>query len=395
MHKICVFTSSRADFGLLKPVLRLLEDDAHMDLHVVVTGSHLSKDFGQTVWEIEHDGFTFIHPVPIPIGEKDDKLSMVMCLGESVLSFGRILSVLNPDYVLVLGDRFEIFAVAQAAYGLGIRLGHIHGGEVTYGALDDGFRHAITKLAHDHFPSHKDYAKRIIQMGEHPNSVFPCGAPGMDNFANFAKESLENFEERIQLKLHNSLLFLVTYHSSTVYLDSLKEDVLKLLKAFDHYPDAKILITKANADPGGRLINQLMETYATRHKHRVIVHASLGQKGYYQALSYADVVIGNSSSALIEGSYFKVPIVNIGDRQEGRLQHPSVINCDHDAILPSLQKALSDAQWRDTFLKQYNYFGDPGTIAPRIVSHIKKRITDPIKKIFYDLDHVNKEDVHP
>lgn len=385
MHKICVFSSSRADYGLLKPVLQKMKQDDTIDLHVIVTGTHLSKDFGETICEIEQDGFSSLHNIPISLGQTDDKFDMVACLSTSILAFAKTLVDLQPDYVLVLGDRFEIFAAAQAAYGLGFRLGHIHGGEVTYGALDDGFRHAITKLSHDHFPSHNDYAKRLIHMGEDPNSVFTCGAPGIDNLATFQKESLDCFQRRINMRLDQQILFLVTYHPATVFLESLRDNVCHLLKALDNFPKAKILITKANADPGGRLINHMMEDYEKNHKDRVVVHTSLGQEGYYQALSYADVVIGNSSSALIEGCYFNVPVVNIGDRQEGRVQQSAVINCTHDAIASSIEKALQDTQWREACLNPNGHFGEPGSIASLIVSHIKKRMHQPLKKIFYDL----------
>lgn len=396
--KICVLTGSRAEFGLFKPILRCIQQASDFDLQIIATAMHLSKEFGETYTEIESDGFIIARKIPI-LSEVDDKLGMIDAMSKGLIAFAKAFDAMKPDYVLLLGDRFETFVAAQAAYCLGHRIGHIHGGEVSFGALDENFRHATTKLSHDHFPSHALYRDRIVHMGEFPNSVFVCGAPGIDNLKDFKQESLNAFQKRIGMDLLDKPLFLVTYHPETVEKNincnpnSPKERIQSLFEALDHFPDARVLITKANADPGGRFINTMIDSYVTSHKNRVIAHTSLGQEGYYQALSYANLVIGNSSSALIEAAYFPVPVINIGGRQEGRVRHKAVIDSDYDTIHSAMNKAL-DKTWQATHVRQEFPFGIPGEIAQNIFEIIKKRIgLSPLKR-FYDYGNpssVNKQ----
>lgn len=340
-RRICVVTGSRAEYGILYWLIRHLSEDSEITLQLVATGMHLIPEFGSTFRAIEADGFTIDRKVEMMVSS-DTHVGMAKSIGLGVLSFAEVLEDLAPDIVVVLGDRFEMFAVAQAAFILGQAVAHISGGEVTEGAIDDTMRHAITKLARYHFVAADAYRQRVIQLGEQPDRVFDVGDPGLDNIARLALLDREALCASVGLDPARPF-FLATYHPVTLDREPPEAGMASLMNALDEWPGHQVLFTKPNADAGGRQLSMMIDAYAQRQPGRVVASASLGQLRYLSAMRHCAAVVGNSSSGIVEAPAMLRATVNIGPRQDGRLKAESVIDCGNDiaSIRQALARALS------------------------------------------------------
>jgi UDP-hydrolysing UDP-N-acetyl-D-glucosamine 2-epimerase len=366
-RRVCVITGSRADYGLLAPLMRVIRDDPLFDLQVIVTGSHLSPRFGMTVHDIESDGFVPGILVPVPLDD-DSALGTLGAMAAVLSRTAAALNVLDPEVVVLLGDRFEILAAAQAAFVSGCVVAHVHGGEVTLGAMDDAFRHAITKLSHLHFVSAEPYRERVIRMGEEPDRVFNVSALALDVIAQTPVISRSDLLREIGAPLGDGYL-LVTYHPVTLDETAGVTGLRALLTALDAFPDYGVLITGPNADPNHGSIGALLGEYAASQPGRIHLRTSLGSTRYINAMRHAAAVVGNSSSGILEAPAVGVPSVNVGSRQAGRLRAPSVFDCTDspDAITSCVQHAL-------TYTGQYHIDYPYGTVgaAGRILDILRR-----------------------
>lgn len=335
---IAVLTATRAEYGLLKPLMERIEQDQELELAILVTGMHLSEEFGYTYEEIIEDGFSITAKIPI-LDQKHDAAATSRAMAVALLEFGKYFQINKPDLLVVLGDRYETVAVCLAAVNMRIPIAHIHGGEITEGAVDDVFRHAITKFSYLHFPSTERYAKRIVQLGESPDRVFTVGSLGVENIKNVRLLTQEELEASVGMDLKGQYA-VVTFHPVTLEEGSVEDQFREVLYALDAF-QMKYIITKANADTGGYIINQLIDEYAAEHDN-VLAVTSLGMKRYLSALKYCTMVIGNSSSGILEAPSFGVPTVDIGDRQRGRVAAETVIHCKtkKEEIKEAIYKAL-------------------------------------------------------
>ena len=384
-RKICIVTGTRAEYGLLYWLMREVQDDPELDLQIVATGMHLSPEFGLTYQDIEADGFEIDEKVEM-LTSSDTPVGTAKSIGLGTIGFADVLDRLDPDLIVLLGDRYEILAVAQSALVGHIPIAHISGGEVTEGAIDDSVRHAVTKMAHVHFVSTSTFRDRVIQLGEQPSRVLNVGSPGLDYLHRLDLMSREELESSLGFEL-GDLTFLVTYHPATLQERPSEESLEELLKALDQFPEARVIFTKANADAEGRVINQRIDEYVEEEGHRARLYASLGQRRYLSALHHVDLVLGNSSSGLTEAPAVPVPTVNLGDRQKGRPRAGSVIDCkeQEDAIVEGIRKALSDPL-QERLDDVSSPYGD-GKATPRIRRHLKElELEDLTRKSFYDLD---------
>lgn len=385
-RKICVVTGTRAEYGLLCWLMKEISADDELELQVIATGQHLSPEFGLTYKNIEKDGFYIDARVEMLLSS-DTPVGIAKAVGLGTIGFADALDRLKPDIMVLLGDRFEALSAAQAAMLLRIPIAHLHGGEATEGLIDEAIRHSITKMALLHFTSAEVYRRRVIQLGESPDRVFNFGAIGLDNIRRLSLLSREEFERQIGFKLQQTN-FLVTYHPVTLSGRNPVEYVQELLDVFDRFNDAGIIFTQANADTSGRVINKLLQDYVGCHKERMIFVNTLGQLRYLSAIKYMDAVIGNSSSGILEVPSFKVPTVNIGPRQDGRLMAESVVSCGDSAeeIKKALDKVLSKS-----FRNKMKYVESPygnGGVSERIVKVLKSVNLSPevIMKHFYDIE---------
>ena len=325
MKKICVVTGTRAEYGLLYWLLKEIEADKELELQVIVTGMHLSPEFGLTYKEIEKE-FKINKKIEMLLSS-DTSVGISKSMGLAQISFAESYDELKPDVVVVLGDRYEIFSATSAAMIARIPIAHIHGGETTEGAFDESIRHSITKMSHLHFTATDEYKNRVIQLGEDPSRVFNVGGMGIENIKRLELLNKKEFEKSIEFKL-NIKNILVTFHPVTLENSTAKEQFQQLLDAIDELEDTNISFTKANSDTDGRVINQMIDEYVTKNSHKSIVFTSLGQLRYLSALQYVDAVVGNSSSGLLEAPSFKIGTINIGDRQKGRIKADSIIDCE-------------------------------------------------------------------
>lgn len=358
MRRICVVTGTRAEFGLLRTLLTELKNAPDIELQIVATGAHLSPGHGYTIDEIRAEGFAVDEQVDMLLAS-DQPRAVGQALGLGVIGLTGALSRLSPDLVVLLGDRYEALAAAQAAMMLGIPIAHIHGGEVTEGAIDEAIRHAITKMSHLHFVAAEEFKRRVIQLGEDPDTVHLVGALGLDSIAALDPIPRCDLEEALGILL-DGLILLVTYHPVTLASDP-AAGIEPLLQALHEQTDARIVFTGVNADAGGHEIERSIEAFcAKRPEHRVTV-ASLGFRRYLSLMALSAAVVGNTSSGIIEAPYLGVPTVNIGPRQKGRPRAPSVIDCDpeFDAIVDALECALSPAM-RAVASRGDTPFGSPG-----------------------------------
>ena len=382
-RKICVITGTRAEYGLLYWLLKEIEADKELQLQVIVTGMHLSPEFGLTYKEIEKE-FKINKKIEMLLSS-DTSVGISKSMGLAQISFAESYDELKPDIVIVLGDRYEIFSATSAAMIARIPIAHIHGGEKTEGAFDESIRHSITKMSHLHFTATNEYKNRVIQLGEHPSRVFNVGGMGIENIKRLKLLSKDEFEKSIEFKL-NSKNILVTFHPVTLENSTAKEQFQQLLDAIDELEDTNIIFTKANSDTDGRVINQMIDEYVTKNFQKSVQFTSLGQLRYLSALQYVDAVVGNSSSGLAEAPSFKIGTINIGDRQKGRIKASSVIDCEpnKDSILKSFEKLYSK-EFQETLKTTINPYGD-GCASKKIVEILKSvDLENILKKSFYDL----------
>ncbi|CAG1015729.1 UDP-N-acetylglucosamine 2-epimerase [Geobacter sp.] len=382
MRKVCVVTGTRAEYGLLYWLMKEIQADTDLRLQLIATGMHLSPEFGLTYRTIEDDGFTIDAKVEMLLSS-DTPVGIAKSIGLGVIGFADALERLKPDTMVVLGDRYEILAAAQAALVARIPVAHIHGGETTEGAIDESIRHAVTKMSQLHFVAAEPYRKRVIQLGEHPDTVFNVGAVGVENIKRLQLLDKPQLEQSISFELGNTY-FLVTYHPATLGTIEPSAAMQALLDALDRFPDAKIIFTKPNSDTDGRMLGQMIDEYADYHKGRVAVFTSMGQIRYLSALQLADAVIGNSSSGIIEAPACKTPTVNIGDRQSGRLKADSIVDCleTKESIVAAINKVLSPS-FREGIKQGVSLYGY-GESASHIKDHLKQANLSSTKH-FYDL----------
>lgn len=385
-HTVCVVTGSRAEFGLLRPLLEKLNADEEFDLRLVVTGSHLSQAFGGTQNEIEDIGLPVHARLPIPL-DGDSKGDMIRATGAALVSFASYFEKDPPELVIVLGDRFEIFASAAAAAMLSIPIAHLHGGETTEGAVDEFFRHSITKMSSYHFTACEAYRHRVIQLGENPARVYNVGALGVENFLHMPLMSLEELQESLGFSLAGKPYCVVTFHPVTLENNTAENQLQELIRAMDHFPQLRYIITLANADAGGRIINRLWMESAKRRENWLIV-PSLGAQRYLSALRNAEMMLGNSSSGIVEGPAAHIPTVNIGDRQKGRLMAESVLYCApaYDEIISAMERARTP-EFQSIARQVINPFGDGNASSQilKILKDILSRGDIAPKKKFYDI----------
>ena len=387
-RKVCVVTGSRAEYGLLRTLMRLIQGDQRLSLQIIVTGMHLSPEFGMTVCDFERDRFSPDEKVEMLLSS-DTPVGIAKSIGLGVIGFADALERLKPDILVVLGDRFEIFAAVQAAYVARIPIAHLHGGETTEGAVDEGFRHAITKMSQLHFVAAAPYRDRVIQMGEDPGRVFLVGTPGLDLLSEIAFLSREELEGDLDISLP-APLFIVTYHPVTVEKNS-GERFRTVLDAITSFPEATVIFTLPNADSDGRAIIGDIKTFVSELPENRKAVASLGSQRYLSLMKYSDVVIGNSSSGLIEAPALGIPTVNIGDRQKGRLRGSSVIDCPEktNAIIEAIRLALSP-QFKDIARQTDCPYGGCGAsrkIHELLASALLEKV---ITKKFFDISYTEK-----
>ena len=385
MKKICVATGTRAEYGLLMPLLEQIKNAEDLELQLLVTGMHLSPEFGLTYKLIEADGYKINEKVDILLSS-DSPVGISKSMGLGMIGFSESFERLQPDMVVLLGDRYETFAAAATASAARIPISHLHGGETTEGAFDEAFRHAITKMSWLHFTSTELYRKRVIQLGEEPNRVFNVGAIGIENIIKMPLMSKKELEENLDIQFNKHLL-LVTFHPVTLENKTSATQFEELLAALDNVKDSTIIFTKANSDTDGRIINQLIDDYTSDHSDKTLAFTSMGQLRYLSAMKQAAVVIGNSSSGIIEAPSFNIPTVNIGDRQKGRIQAESIIDCEpkEEAIKKAITLALS-FEYQSKQKKTENPYGD-GNVSEKILTQLKKTLNNDIslKKSFFDL----------
>lgn len=340
MRKICFVTGTRAEYGLLSRLMRLVADDNDLQLQIIATNMHLMPEYGETYKEIEQDGFHIDHKVYMH-KSSDDAIGIVASMAEEMKGMNEALAGLNPDILVLLGDRYEILVAAEVALIHRIPIAHIHGGEVTEGAFDDAIRHSVSKLSSLHFTSTEEYRNRVIQMGEQPSRVFNVGSIGVENIKYIPLMSKEELETSLDFKFTNNVI-LVTYHPVTLGGDPSK-DIHDFLSALEEFKELSVIFTMPNSDTGRDAISIAINKYAKAHPTIARAFASLGLKRYLSALQHVKAVVGNSSSGIIEVPSFGIPTLNIGDRQKGRLVSKSVINCgtSKDEILKGLQTCLS------------------------------------------------------
>lgn len=380
--KVAVFTGTRAEYGLLYWLLKDIQSDSDLCLQLLVSGMHLSPEFGETYRQIEKDGFKIDEKIEILLSS-DSAVGTAKSMGLGVLGFADALSRLGPDVLIILGDRFEALAAAQTAMILRIPVVHLHGGEITEGAYDDAIRHAITKLSYLHATSTEEYRQRVIQLGEAPERVFNVGAIGLDHLNRSSFLSVDELATSLNFPLHQPYV-VVTYHPVTLADEEPTASFTALLEALEQYPDVQVILTYPNADDGGRRIIPLLEAYAAGQPQRVLAIPSLGQVRYLSAIKYAAAVVGNSSSGIIEVPSLDVPTVNIGMRQKGRLAATSVLDCDAtaSAIKAALDVALSRS-YKVNDEQVYNPYGQ-GNASQQVISMLKNMKFTSVKS-FYDV----------
>ena len=383
MRKICFVTGTRAEYGLLSRLMRLVKEDKDLQLQVIATNMHLMPEYGETYKEIEKDGFTIDKKVYMH-KPSDDAHGIISSMAEEMQGMNDALSELKPDILVLLGDRYEILVAAQVALIHRIPIAHIHGGEVTEGAFDDAIRHSVTKMSSLHFTSCDEYRHRVIQMGEQPSRVFDVGSLGVENIKAVPLMTKDELEASLDFKIDKQTI-LVTYHPVTLGGDPAK-DIREFLDALDQFKDLKVIFTMPNSDTGRDAIALAVENYVKNHSNRAKAYTSLGLKRYLSTLQFVKAAVGNSSSGIIEVPSFGIPTLNIGDRQKGRLASKSVVNCgtSKDEVIAGLKLCLSEEMQKAA--KTYeNPYAKPDT-ANLIYQELKNvELAGLNLKTFYDL----------
>lgn len=394
--KVCVVTGSRAEFGQLLPLLKRITEDAFFSLDFIVTGSHLSHASGDTIKEIENSGIEITATIPIEGISDNSRTGIAMQISEVISKFAKYFSEHHPELLIVIGDRYEMFGVGIAASTLLIPICHICGGSTTSGAIDEVYRHSLTKMSSIHFTTCDIYRKRVIQLGENPCSVYNVGSLAIENCLKV--ELLEKDALMKQLNMRSDEPYcVVTFHPVTLEGEASEYELKELIKAFDSNPQYQYLITLSNVDSGGDRINQIWKSEGFKRDNFFIV-SSLGMKRYLTALKYAEMMIGNSSSGTTEGPAMKIPVIDIGDRQKGRVFSECAIHCEPqaEAISNAMHEAASD-EFKSIARKVINPFGD-GTTSEQMVSILKTYLKKGIgvKKDFYDVNYEvkNEESSH-
>ena len=385
MRKLCVVTGTRAEYGLLSRLMRMIQNSDQTQLQIIATNMHLSPKYGNTYQEIEKDGFTIDKKIPILEEGKDNANATLKSMAKALAGFADAYDELKPDIVVVLGDRYEILAAATAALIERIPIAHIHGGEITEGAYDDAIRHSITKMSHLHFASTQDYRRRIIQLGEQPETVWYVGAIGVENIKKLPLMSKEEIEESINFKLDGNTI-LVTYHPVTLGTHSTEYDIKEFIAALDERKDLRIVFTMPNSDTGAQAIVDAINAFVADNSDRAVAYKSLGIKRYLSVMKYVGAVVGNSSSGLVEVPSFGIPTLNIGDRQKGRIAAESVYNCqtDTESILKGLSVIMSPEfiQMAKHIQNPYDKEGTAQTIFDVISTYPLEQLKH---KHFYDI----------
>lgn len=383
MKRICMVTATRAEYGLLKPLMGLIQQSGDLELQIIATGAHLSPEFGLTYRDIEADGFRIDEKVEILLSS-DTPSSIVKTMGLALNGLADVLPRLNPDLLVILGDRYEMLAVASAATIFKIPIIHLHGGEITQGAYDDAIRHAITKLSYLHFTSTEVYRKRVIQLGEAPERVFNVGAVGLDNINNLRLLTRAELEEKlaIRFKKYN---YQVTFHPETLSTLTSADQFMVLLDVIEEQEDSFFIFTKANADTDGRIINQMIDDFVSKHPEKSIAYNSLGTLLFLSVVNACDAIVGNSSSGILEAPSLRTATLNIGDRQSGRVQASSIVNvkCIADEIRSGF-KIIKNKNFRDTVKEVNNPYSKEGA-TQKIFEEILKLENVKINKSFYNL----------
>ncbi len=387
MRKICIITGTRAEYGLLYWLMKEIDADKDLDLQIVVTGMHLSPEFGNTYQQIEKDGFIINKKVDISL-VSDSEVGISKSMGIGMIGFSDVFHYLSPDIIMVLGDRFEVFSAVSVAMIAKIPVAHLHGGEATEGLIDEPIRHSITKMSHLHFTAAKEYKNRVIQLGEQPNRVFNVGGLGIDNINKLKLLSRSNFEKSINFSLGKKNI-LVTFHSVTLESSTAEMQFKELLNCIDGLKNTKIIFTKANCDTDGRIINSMIDDYVDNH-HNTIAFTSMGQLNYLSALQFVDAVVGNSSSGLHEAPSFRIGTIDIGDRQKGRIKADSVISCEpvKESICIAFENLYSE-EFQHIVNNVENPYGKGGA-SRKIIRVIKgANLNNIVKKSFYDLKSIS------
>jgi UDP-hydrolysing UDP-N-acetyl-D-glucosamine 2-epimerase len=383
MKKVCIITATRAEYGLLRPLIFELKKNPNIETQIIATGTHLDKRYGYTLNEILNDG---LKPnACIEIIENDTQTGILSTMANAIKKVGKELKKLNPYMVVLLGDRYEIFAVASACVILNIPIAHISGGDITYGAYDDMFRHSITKMSNLHFTSCEEYKNRVIQLGENPESVFNFGSLSIENIKNLTLLSKHQLNEELNIDLENTLL--ATFHPVTMENSTQKEQFSELLEALIEQKKYNVLFTRANADTNSSELNKILDEFVQIHPQKIKVVESLGVLKYLSAMKYCAGVIGNSSSGILETPSFRIPTINIGNRQKGRLQASSILNCEakKDGILKALDK-ISSNKFKRILEKAKNPYEGENT-ARKIANEVEIFVNKFNKiKEFYDIE---------
>lgn len=385
-RKICVITGTRAEYGLLYWIIKGIHDDPELELQLIVTGMHLSSEFGLTVKEIEKDGFPIAERVEMLLSS-DTESAIATSMGLGMIGFAKVYERLKPDILVVLGDRFEILAAVSAAVPFRIPVAHIHGGESTEGLIDDAIRHAVTKMSHIHFTAMEIYRKRVIQMGEPPENVFCFGAPGLDNVYRLKLLDRESLIAELGIPMDKKI-GVVTYHPVTLEKATAEFQISILLESLKTFTDVYWVFTSPNADTEGRIIIEKIDNFAGNFPDKGKTFASLGQLRYLSLLKSASLMVGNSSSGLIEAPSFGLPVVNIGDRQRGRIRGENVIDvaeCKKEDIVAAIKRVLS-FEFKESLKGIKNPYGD-GNASGKIIDKLKTISLGEqlIKKRFHDI----------
>lgn len=385
MRKICFVTGTRAEYGLLSRLMRLVKDSSDTQLQIIATNMHLSSRYGNTYQEIENDGFVIDARVPIINDSEDGEMAVVNSMARALTGLGVAYDRLKPDLLVILGDRYEMLAAATAALIKRIPIAHISGGDITVGAYDDAIRHSITKMSHLQFPSTEEYGKRVIQLGEAPERVFVVGAIGVENIMRVPLMGKEELEQSLGFKIDRDTI-MVTYHPVTLSQSDVLADIQALLNSIDRCANLRVLFTMPNSDNGGDIIRKTIEDFVKLNPDKAIAFTSLGMRRYLSVMQFVGAVVGNSSSGIVEAPSFHIPTLNIGSRQEGRIASDSVWNCgtSEEEILEGLHHIMTD-EFKHIAQHTVNPYDKPGT-AQAIFDVISTYpLEGIINKHFYDL----------
>ncbi len=384
-NKICIITGTRAEYGLLKPLIQKVHESETSDLQLAVTGMHLSPEFGLTYQEIEKDGYPVTAKIEMLLSS-DTPAGITKSMGVAMIGFADFFETHKPDIAVILGDRYEMLAAAAAAMAAAVPIAHIHGGELTEGIIDEAICHSITKMSHLHFTSTEEYRRRVIQLGEQPQMVYNVGAPGIENIKKIKLLDKQSLEKELGFSL-SDVTVLVTYHPVSLENMSTEVQFQNILDVLDEHKEITVIFTKANSDINGRIINQMIDEFVNRNRDRCAGYVSLGQLKYLSTLQFCRAVLGNSSSGIIEVPSFGIPTVNIGDRQRRRLHAKSVIDCgnEKEQVEAALVKALS-AEFLSGIAGEKNPYEGKQT-ADKIYRIITEALGSGIhmKKEFYDV----------